>query len=511
MIKKISKIINPVIIVVVFVLLFGLQINIYSQSIIFPKAFAIAIDDLGWNQGSSLGDEGGPWRAGVDREMTLKEYIPLVEIAKGAGIRLQGLFILSEMDRLNICANYPTTTKAGADFDNTENIEPEQIEIMNYVKDNAAYLEFGLHGVGHEHFDNGVRTRAEWYDLENNKPWPEGDTRDHIKAFKEIMAQYGITEENGQSFPESFVPCAYSFYWNPDGNLSTGKLLSEVGVKYANTLFSEIPELNPPIEDGGGFDHGVLVQNRINYGNDWYQLSALPREDYNEYETDVIETHWPNLLAQDYFLQEELNNKWIAFFKNIQGSDTKYLSKNTEQHNSQWLYKKYAQVKIEDGKVTIDNTQMPDDAYKYDLLGNLVLKIKLDDGQHVSKALLNGQPISAYFEDEGYGFVYLPRLEKEKYELDYETGSDFIDRVVYDKGTYNVYTVRDEDSKFVFNLKMYGTQKVNIKGPKPAKVTSSNPYLEILSQEYSDADNELILLIKGRDIQGEEGTITLNY
>ena len=506
-----TKVFRSMIVPAVLALLLVSYSNLYSQTMIFPKAFAIATDDLGWNQGSSLGDEGGPWRAGVNMKMTVKEYKALVDIAQGAGIRIQGLFILSEMDRLNITAKYPTITKAGYDFDNSENISPEQIEIMDYVKGNAAYLEFGLHGVGHEHFENGVRTRAEWYDLENNKPWPESDTRDHIKAFKEIMAQYGITKENGQSFPESFVPCAYSFYWNPDGELSTGKLLSEVGVKYANTLFSEIPELNPPVEDGGGIDHGVLVQNRINYGNDWYQLSALPREDYNEYKTDVIETHWPNLLAQDYFLQEDLSNKWIAFFKNIQGSETKYLSKNTEQHNSQWLYNLYAKVKIEDGKVFIDNTKMIDDAYKYDLLGNLVLKIKLKDGQHVSKALLNGQPISAYFEDEGYGFVYLPRLEKEKYELDYEVGSNYMDKVVYDKGTYNIYTVKDDDNKFVFDIKMYGTQKVNIKCPKPAEVTSSNPYLEILSQEYSVADNELVLVVKGRDMQGEKGTITLNF
>ncbi|MGD8780831.1 MAG: hypothetical protein PVH88_17935 [Ignavibacteria bacterium] len=511
MIKKFLKRSNALTALIVLILFIpGFQ-NLYSQSIIFPRAFGIAIDDMGWNQGSSLGDEGGPWRAGVNMEMTLKHYSSVVEIAKGAGIRLQGLFILSEMDRLNICAKYPTTTKAGADFDNSENIEPEQIEIMNYVKENAAYLEFGLHGVGHEHFDNGIRTRAEWYDIENNKPWPESDTRDHIKAFKEIMAQYGITEENGQSFPESFVPCAYSYYWNPDGELSTGKLLSECGVKYANTLFQEVSELNPPIEEGGGLDHGVLVQNRINYGNEWFKLSALPKESYDKYESDVIETHWPNLLAQDYSLQDELNKKWVEFFKNIQRSDTKYLSKNTEQNNSQWLYKKYAQVEIEDGKVFIDNSQMPDDAYKYDLLGNFVLKIKLNDGQHISKALLNAQPISAYFEDEGFGFIYLPKLEKENYELDYEVGSNYIDKVVYNKGTYNVYSVKDKDGKFVFDIKMYGTQNVNIKCPKPVKVSSSNPNLEILSQEYSEADNELILLVKGRDMQGEKGTITVNF
>ena len=172
----------------VFLLLILGTIALNAQDVTFPRAFAIAIDDIGWNQGSSLGNEGGPWRAGVRREMNIKDYMPIVAIAKGAGIRLQGLFVLSEMDRANVCAKYPTITKQGAKFDNSKNVNDEQIQIMNYVKDNAAYFEFGLHGVGHEHFTDGVRSRAEWYDTDHHKPWPEQDSRDHLKCFIEIMA-----------------------------------------------------------------------------------------------------------------------------------------------------------------------------------------------------------------------------------------------------------------------------------------------------------------------------------
>lgn len=79
--------------------------------------------------------------------------------------------------------------------------------------------------------------------MENDKPWPEQDSREHVKAFKAITAQYGWTPEGGHSFPESFVPCAYAYYWNPSGDFSTGKLLRENGVKYANTDFNWIKEL----------------------------------------------------------------------------------------------------------------------------------------------------------------------------------------------------------------------------------------------------------------------------
>jgi hypothetical protein len=496
-------------IIVLLITVFTRQI--ISQDAVFPRAFGVAIDDIGWNHGSSQGDEGGPWRAGVRRDMNIKDYMPIVEIGKAVGVRFLGVFVLCEMDRKNVCANYPTTTIQGSKYDNTENVKDEQLEIMNYVKDNSAYFEFGLHGVGHEHFDNGIRTRAEWYDLQHHKPWTEQDSRDHLKCFTEIMSQYGITKENGQSFPESFVPCAYGYYWNPDGDLSTGKLMSEAGVKYVNTLFEEIPESNPPIEFGGGFDHGVLVINRYNYGNEWFKLGTLPSSPLEEYKSDIIETHWPNWLAQDYFLQGELNQQWIDYFKNIQKSKTHYLAKNTEQLFSQWLYNRYSKVNITQGKIEIDNTNMPQVVYDKNLLGNMVIKVQLNDGMHVSKALINGKPVSAYFEDEGYGFIYLPVLKKEHYKVIYKLGIKTQGRYVNNTGTYNIYDVKNESNEFSFSMKMYGIQQVKVICENPSKIESDNPNLKVNSYNYDKNSGTLMLEIYGRNMQGEKGTISLTF
>ena len=511
MFDKITAKFNLIIVVLLFIFSAGVFNCVFPQHIIFPKAFGIAIDDLGWNQGSSLGDEGGPWRAGVKRQMGVKEYEPIVEIGKALGIRFQGLFVLSEMDRLNICAKYPTITKQGSNFNNSANIKQEQIDVMNYVIENAANLEFGLHGVGHEHFTNGVRTRAEWYDLEHNKPWPEQDSRDHLKAFSEIMAQYGLTKENGQSFPESYVPCAYGYYWNPNGSLSTGKLMNEYGVKYANTWFEQIPESNPPVEFGGGFDHGILVINRYNYGNQWYELASLPKRPLEEYKTDIIETHWPNWLAQDYFLQDELNKKWIEYFSNIQKSKTHYLAKNTEQLYSQWLYKKYTKVKEEKGKLYIDNSNMPEVVYQNDLLGNMVLKIQLKENQHVSKAEISGKPISAYYEDAGFGFIYLDKLDRKEYVLTYEIGEKSLPVYINNTGTYNIYTVSNSNKNLTFEIKMYGTQPVRIHCPEPANIKSGNHMLKIISNEYDKDNGILVLKLNGHNIQGEKGNILIDF
>jgi hypothetical protein len=485
-----------------------------ESRIIFPRPFAFAIDDLGWNVGTDEGDlnNQGPYRIGIDRKMDLDDYKCIVEVARKSGVRMQGLFILSEMDRENILCKYPTITWMGENWDNTKNVSSEQIEIMNFVKENAAYLEFGLHGVGHEYWVDGVKKRAEWYCTDNNHPWPEETLRDHIQCFKDIMGQYGLSEENGQSFPESFVPCAYSFYWNPEGDYSTGTILGDAGVKYANTLFDYIPELSPPKgANGGGFDHGVLVVNRKNYGNDWYKLDALPTIDLHEQESDIIESHWSNWLAQDNFLQESVNEKWIAYYKMVQSSKDRYLAKNTEQFSSQWLYKKYTSVKeTTPGVVEIDNTKMTSEAYEHGLLGNMVLKVKLDSGQHVRMATINDEPVGCYFEEAGYGFIYLPRLEQQTYEFTYKLGEKTPESYIFNKGTYNVYSYSTDKDGSYASLRIYGEQTVDFFGlEEVGEIVLSSDDVSVVSKTYDPETQHLALSLQGVDMQGETFDIQL--
>jgi len=124
----------------------------------------------------------------------------------------------------------------------------------------------------------------------------------------------------------------------------------------------------------------------------------------NEQNSDIIESHWPNWLAQDNFLQPEVNELWINYYKNVQKTNNRYLAKNTEQFYAQWLYNKYATVvENSSGVVEIDNSKMPNKVYKNSLLGNMVLKVKLNKNEHISKATIDGKQISCYFEDAGFG------------------------------------------------------------------------------------------------------------
>jgi hypothetical protein len=486
------------------------------NKIIFPRAFAFSIDDLGWNEGSNLSRNvpPGPVRVGVKRAFDLNDYKYIVEVAKSVGVRIQGLFVLCEMDRENVLAKYPTTTHQRENWDNSRHVCDEQLRIMKFISEESAHLEFGLHGTGHEYWaDDGIQRRAEWYNLADREPWPEETLQQHIQGFSEIMAQYGLTPQNGHSFPESFVACAYGYYWNPGGEYSLGKILSKAGVKYANTDFGQIPELSPPQEvNGGGFDHGLHVINRMNYGNSYYELASLPRVSIDMQGTDIIESHWANWLAADDVLQPDITAKFIDYYRQVQRHNNRYLAKNTEQLHSQWLYKKYARVvEPEPGIVEIDNTGMPDDAYRNKILGNLVLKLKMESDHHVSEALLNGSLIPGYFEEQGYAFLYLPPLEKKKYRLKYSTGADVLPLHVYNNGTYNVYGISRTRTSILVTLKMYGKQFVNIHCNRPEKVISKTRDLFVGEYSFQPATGILQVTLQASNMQGTRGEIELVY
>ncbi|MFA7138566.1 MAG: hypothetical protein WC151_08620, partial [Bacteroidales bacterium] len=452
---------------------------------------------------------------GFRHRMDEQDYTPFVVIGEALGIRLQGAFILAEMDRLNVCAQYPTTTREKENWDNSDKISIHQIRSMDYIVKNSAYLEFALHGVGHEYWpEDGIRKRAEWYNIQDDHPWPEEEIHGHIQCYKEILAQYGIDEKNGHSFPESFVPCAYSYYWNPSGNpYSLGKILRQNGVKYANTLLQEVSELNPPIEEGGGVDNGVLVIDRHNYDNYWFEPASLPKKDLSAIKTNFIEAHWANLIATDDSFQDDLNARWIEYFKNIQAQPNWYLAKNTEQFNAQWLYKKYTIIQEENpGSVYIDNRAMPQWAYLHDFVKNMVLKIKNPQNALVQEATVDGVVIPAFFNDQGYTYFYLPPLENKEYTFIYRFGNREQNYSAdLNKATFNLYRIEKKNKKDTrYHVRVYGSQQMEIRlDHAPIQVTSSNENLEITEWKYENG--KVIIALSAHDFQGENAEITITH
>jgi hypothetical protein len=154
---------------------------------------------------------------------------------------------------------------------------------------------------------------------------------------------------------------------------------------------------------------------------------------------------------------------------------------------------------------------MPDEAYRNDILGNLVLKLKLDTNQHVTDANINGNLIPAYFEEEGFAFLYLPPLERKKFRLQYCTGAAIMPLHVYNDGTFNVYGLSKTDSQILITMKMYGRQTVKIRCRKPEKVISVNDGLVLESYTFLPDQGMLHIVLHGTNMQGNRGVLKLQY
>ena len=359
---------------------------------------------------------------------------------------------------------------------------------MDYVKKNAAHIEFGLHGVRHEFWDAAthVPSRAEWAD--NNKKRPYDVLWGHMECFKKLIDQYGI------DFPKSVRTAAASYYYNPSDSEDSGALMRAWGVKYAT-----LPRRREYLTD-----NGLMVLRRLG-GVAWDAVNSAPNNYPN---TEFMTSHWTNFVDLDPARNHEAGDKWIAWFNKVKDDPNRYTAKNTTQLHSQFLYRRFSEVSTTGNTVLIDNSSMPDWAYELDLLGNLLFKHRLRDGEHVSSASVNGQDIACYYEERGFAYVVLPRLEKKKYTLNILTGTSDMPTYVWNDGTYNVEAFKGGTEDAVVALEMYGTQHVKVKLRfAPHDVSSNNDDLEVKNWRY-DAPF-LSMLVRGRNIQGQRGVITI--
>ena len=151
---------------------------------------------------------------------------------------------------------------------------------------------------------------------------------------------------------------------------------------------------------------------------------------------------------------------------------------------------------------------MPDWAYKLDLLGNLLFKHKLQEGEHISSASMNKGDIACYYEERGFAYIVLPKLGKNQYTLTFTIGTSAMPTYVLNDGTYNVEGFQSGPDSASVGLEMYGTQEVKMKLLfEPREVVSDSADLVIKNWRY---ESPLIkVLIHGRNIQGETGTVSI--
>ncbi len=467
-----------------------------------PRPLTVSIDDCGWQGGASLDGVGGPWRMG-SRDATLADYEEIIRIAQNAKTRVLGLWILSELDRSNICAkpeyNMPggpsDVTEFGTAWDNSAYVNDGNFALMELVRANAAWIEFGLHGVRHEHWEGGVKTRAEFGNGSASWGWDVMDMQ--LKCFVELMRQY--YDANVCSFPRSFVPPAHCYYYSAADPETTGAAVHSYGVKYIHRTWP------------WHFDNGALCMDRDTTASPSWSATGVVAGPYPAAQSWVM-THGPNFFGAEA--------GWTTWLQAIDDAPDRYLPKNTAQAYSQFLYREYATINDTGGTVTVDNTGMVDDAYTNDLLGTLVLKTALS-GEHVSAAAIDkGAEVVGYYED-GYGYGYLVighgsnpmgRLSKDTYTVSYTLSPDAMPTCVdLTDATFNVFSFAASAETASLTVEMYGTQDIVVRldAFEPAWVGWDSPGLTVNSWDWNASQGTLTVNATGTDIQGETGRLTI--
>jgi hypothetical protein len=429
--------------------------------------------------------------------------------------RLPAKFVLSEFDRENVLAGYPSTNEQGASWDNSALVSPDDFLYMNYVKDNSAWIELGFHGVRHEYWDwvtrRGKMWRWEFFDRLNKQPWPYDDLVGHLQAFQKILQQYNI-----ESFPKSYTPPGNGYHYSPRGEPDSGTLFGSFGVKFAMCNIQATREFGTPqsvIDAGGVIHHGVLWIQEAGIAQDpnWPAYNAIGAVPPSHPPDGIPLTHWPNWWAQNPADNLTVGDKFIAWFDVVKQQPDWYVPKNIAQYFAQWLYRKYATLSEQADALTIDNTAMPDEAYTHDLVGNLLIKFPLAEGEHLAQvAIDNGAEVTGYYEEFGFGYLLLSPLQKQIYHLRYVKGTSLLPECVINEGTYNVLSYRTSSDSVALFLEMYGTQDVRVRlGFEPTTVATADTGLTINAFSFDATTKELVMNITGKDIMGQRGMATI--
>jgi hypothetical protein len=469
------------------------------MSCAIPRPVQLVIDDVGWREGWDLSADGGPYRAGVDRLLGPADYAAVAELGATLGIRPQCAMVVCEWDRQNACADYPTTTFAGRAWDNRERLGPWLDRSIAVIRDQAAHFEFALHGVGHEHWENGDRTRAEWFGGSLHERWSPKVLASHAECFRRIMRQNGLGGPGGAvRLPVSFVPCAFRYLWDEGDPQSTGAFLSAQGVRYASTPFSActFAHADLPAPDGG-FDHDLFVLDRGNVGIRYDLYDTVPQ---TPIPNSICGIHWPNLLRPDPAENGESVARWCAYLGSLRADAETMLARTMPETVSQWFHWRFSSLHEDGDGWCLDLSGLPKRARE---LG-LILPVVVKHGRDVAAVADNCAVLASWRRDEwGFSALWPRDAETGRFRLvaEPQTGR------LLEPGTCDLLGMTRYSGGVALRVRAYGHQELVWAGGDPAGVSLASNAL-CLENLTSDGAN-LRLALCGDPIHGSEGELTM--
>lgn len=313
-----------------------------------PMPLQIVIDDVGWRRGYDGSPRNEPFRTGVNRLHVPDDYRAIVELGRRLNVRPQCSMILSEWDTRGLVARVPSATWLGEKW--TNEVAGDWIaEAAAIVRENRDHFEVTLHGIGHEYWENGRASRAEWHD-DQGRMRPADTVLAKIDLFFELHEQHKLGPK-----PTSFVPCAgrYHFANAPD---NMARLMAGYGITSLSTPFVCMHRSREPEHGMYGIDHGVLTIDRGDTDPyDWPVLGPEPTE-ANIPRHPILGMHWPHVLHAEPGRNLEVVDRWVRALGAWGKRFGNWLSPHTESCNVQLLHHTRSRVTVSGAKITLDGS-----------------------------------------------------------------------------------------------------------------------------------------------------------
>jgi len=316
-------------------------------SVNIPLPIQVVIDHVGWWSGTDGSTYNEPFRTGIGRNHQITDYQAIIDLGKALGIRPQAAMILCEWDRDNILRNVPHSTWMGKNWDNSKWVGPWLEEAADLINNNREHFEITMHGVGHEWWDNGVLSRAEWAN-EKGIMRPEEDIERHLDAFEAIMKQNNLGKMPTSLVPTNFAHC----FGTSEGNsISMAEILGKRGFTNINTHYAYLRHKERSQFNFFGIDAGIMTIERKEDLLDWHSVGSKPE---GVIIGPTCGTHWPNLLHEDPERNSEIVDAWVKLLAPYNNRSETMLSKNSLVFQKQLMHHEFTKVKVGENVITLD-------------------------------------------------------------------------------------------------------------------------------------------------------------
>lgn len=304
----------------------------------------ISVEDVGWWKGTDGSGGNQPFRTGMPRDHVPEDYSALAELGRKLDMKLLAGFVLCEWDREDILRKLPSSTwmgknRAGPGVDLEQKIKAAEI-----IKQSENYLEFGLHGLSHEFWDQGVMQRSEFHDADCIMRDPD-EIGKHLSFFFSIMDQYGFACR-----PRIFIPPALKHsFGDPDKGIQ--RILGGFGIESVTLMFRKAKLYSSPQTEKIAWENDVLLVERGESEIPWNRVAADPEF---KFDRPVLALHWANLLHPDPGKNHLVIQKWADFLKTGCEKREILMVQDSGACFTQYCHKLLSEIKRVDDGFSID-------------------------------------------------------------------------------------------------------------------------------------------------------------